>query len=93
MRANRHSGPHGANSQLCGATYIELSQLSGNQSQVADVEHVLSAEIHDASASVSDWSWVDTLFMSMNVYSRMGDSTTQTICQWLCSNLWIGLFL
>ena len=67
-------GPHGANSQLCGATYAELSQLRANKSMVAGVERVLSQEMKLPS-SVSDWSWVDALFMSMNAYSRLGNIT------------------
>ena len=79
-------GPHGANSQLCGASYAELSRLSGagllsdrlknraNVSMLAGVERILSQEMKLPS-SVSDWSWVDALFMSMNTYSRVGNIT------------------
>ena len=63
-------GPHGANSQLCGASYIELSALSHNATLAVNTMQVLEQEVKNPS-SVSDWSWVDALFMSMNTYSRL----------------------
>ena len=69
-------GPHGANSQLCAATYIELAQLNTSHSTLAGVARILDAEIASGSASASAWSWVDALFMSMNVYARMGAVTS-----------------
>eukprot|EP01043_Picozoa_sp_COSAG02_P035615 COSAG02_NODE_2562_length_8527_cov_24.422995_1_plen_438_part_00 len=64
-------GPHGANSQLCGATYIELALLTNNVTLVEHTAAVLAEEVADP-VSVSYWSWVDAFFMSMNTYARLG---------------------
>jgi hypothetical protein len=70
-------GPHGANSQLCGASYIELAGLTHNATLMENTVHVLAEEVANPS-SVSDWSWVDALFMSMNTYSRLAAATATT---------------
>ena len=64
-------GAHGANSQLCGATYIELASLTHNATLIESTATVMAEEVADP-ASVSYWSWVDAFFMSMNTYARLG---------------------
>ena len=75
-------GPHGSNSQLCGATYIELAivQASHNASATAEmtkhVFEVFDEELTGSFISPSSWSWVDALFMSMSTLSRLGKAST-----------------
>jgi hypothetical protein len=71
-------GEENANNQLCGATYIELYKLDGarNATMLADTVREFDSEIADA-ASVSDWSWVDALFMAMNTCVVMTHSLWQ----------------
>ena len=68
-------GKHVADHQLCAATYIELYKLDHNASHLADVKAVLGEEIAHSAATSNYWSWVDALFMSMSVYSRLGNVT------------------
>jgi len=63
--------PHNPDNQLCGSTYIELFLLDGqtNKTWIEDTVKVIDSE---ASGSFPQkWTWVDTLFMSMNTWSRV----------------------
>lgn len=64
-----------ADNQLCGATYAELYAMDGmrNKTWIADTLKELDLEI--ANNSTSLWSWVDTFFMAMNTWSRIGTIT------------------
>ena len=66
---------HIADHQLCGATYIELYKLDGNETHLADVRAVLGEEIAHSANTSNYWSWVDALFMAMSTFSRLGNIT------------------
>jgi rhamnogalacturonyl hydrolase YesR len=56
--------------QCCGQTYIELYQISGEQSWIEpireNIDHMVNSDRADA------WSWVDAIQMSMPVFAKLG---------------------
>lgn len=48
-------GKHIADHQLCGATYIELYKIDGDEAHIADVKAVLGQEIAQSAATSNYW--------------------------------------
>lgn len=62
--------------QVCAASYAELFLNSAVKNSTwieATIAH-LDAEV-EAAASIRNWNWVDSLFMAMSVYARIGAIT------------------
>jgi hypothetical protein len=62
--------------QICAASYAELylNSIVKNSTWIAATVAQLDAEI-EATNSIRNWNWVDSLFMAMSVYSRIGAIT------------------
>jgi rhamnogalacturonyl hydrolase YesR len=61
-----------ADAQAAGQTYIELYQADPKHpaSDIAQINQSVTSMIH--STKVTDWSWIDALFMSMPNFAKLG---------------------
>jgi len=65
---------HGADGQVCGQTYIDLYQLDGNKDEykIRAIKECIDGLIANPQESIDDWWWVDSYFMAMPLFSKLG---------------------
>ena len=66
---------HGADGQVCGQTYIDLYQLDKNKQEykIQAIKECVDNLITNPQESIDDWWWVDSYFMAMPLFSKLGD--------------------
>lgn len=65
---------HGADGQVCGQTYIDLYRLDKNKQEykIQAIKECVDNLITNPQESIDDWWWVDSYFMAMPLFSKLG---------------------
>lgn len=65
---------HGADGQVCGQTYIDLYLLDEkkDEQKIHAIKACIDDLIANPEASLADWWWVDSYFMAMPIFSKLG---------------------
>lgn len=65
---------HGADGQACGQTYIDLYKLDGSRDEkkIKAIKECVDGLIAHPQESIADWWWVDSYFMAMPLFSKLG---------------------
>jgi unsaturated rhamnogalacturonyl hydrolase len=67
---NGGTGTTNADNQCAGQTYVALYNIDPVPSRIADITTCISNMV--GSSQVSNWSWIDAIYMSMPVFSGLG---------------------